>query len=131
MKTVQPKFVEFIPEQIEEGILYVSISFCTAVHRCACGCGEEVVTPISRTDWHFSFNGESISLSPSIGNWNFPCRSHYWITNNQVRYSKSWTDEQVEQGRKRDEKKKNNFFAIKAKQLKIPNWKSFSSRTRK
>ena len=39
------EFVDHIPEQLDDGVLYVSIRFGTVVHRCACGCGEEVVTP--------------------------------------------------------------------------------------
>ncbi|MFC4855982.1 DUF6527 family protein [Actinophytocola glycyrrhizae] len=29
-------------------------------------------------DQRRDFNGETVSLSPSIGNWSFPCRSHYY-----------------------------------------------------
>jgi len=28
-----------------------------------------------------------VSLAPSIGNWSFPCNSHYWITGNEVRWA--------------------------------------------
>ena len=49
------RFVEFIPDQIEEGILYISIEYCTAIHKCICGCGNEVVTPLSPTDWELEF----------------------------------------------------------------------------
>ncbi|MCA0447324.1 MAG: hypothetical protein LCH54_13955 [Bacteroidetes bacterium] len=90
MKTIQHKFVEFIPDFLEEGVLYVSIEYCTAIHRCVCGCGNEVVTPLSPTDWKITFNGKTISLSPSIGNWNFDCKSHYWIVNNRIRYARKW-----------------------------------------
>ena len=78
------KFVEFIPDNLEEGVIYVSLQYTTAIHKCVCGCGNEVVTPLSPNDWQLTFNGESISLSPSIGNWNFKCQSHYWIVNNKV-----------------------------------------------
>ncbi|MBK7970270.1 MAG: hypothetical protein IPK08_15745 [Bacteroidetes bacterium] len=69
MKTIQHKFVEFIPDVIEGGVLYISIEYCTAIHKCACGCGNEVVTPLSPTDWEITFNGKTVSLDPSIGNW--------------------------------------------------------------
>ena len=39
------EFVDHIPEQLDDGVLYVSMRFGTVVHRCACGCGEEVVDP--------------------------------------------------------------------------------------
>ena len=44
------EFVEGIPERLEEGVLYVSILYATAMHLCACGCGREVVTPLTPTD---------------------------------------------------------------------------------
>ena len=81
-------FVEFIPDRLESGALYVSMAFATVAHRCCCGCGSEVVTPLSPTDWKLIFDGESVSLEPSIGNWSFPCQSHYWITGGKIRWSR-------------------------------------------
>lgn len=115
MKTLQHKFVEFIPETLEDGFLYISLEYCTAIHKCVCGCGNEVVTPISPTDWQLSFNGETISLSPSIGNWSFKCQSHYWIVNNGVKFSRGWSKSEIESGRKSDQKKKKKFFLKKKK----------------
>lgn len=82
------KFVEYIPSELEEGILYVSIDYCVAVHRCYCGCGSEIVTPIAPTGWKITFDGDTVSLTPSIGNWNLSCRSHYWIERNKVYHFK-------------------------------------------
>lgn len=89
------RFVEFIPQNVEDGILYISIEYCTAIHKCVCGCGNEVVTPISPSDWKLTFNGKSVSLYPSIGNWNFDCQSHYWIKNNQIDYAEKWNQNKV------------------------------------
>ena len=111
MKTLQHRFVELIPDSLEDGILYVSIKYSTAVHKCVCGCGNEVVTPISPTDWKLSFNGETVSLYPSIGNWGFKCKSHYFITNDTIEFSRSWSKNEVEAGRKYDKKKKASFFS--------------------
>lgn len=111
--TITHRFVEFIPELIEEGVLYISIEYCTAIHRCVCGCGNEVVTPLSPTDWELTFNGKTISLNPSIGNWNFACKSHYFITKNKVRYAKQWDDKEIEDGRKGDLKRKKKYFKKK------------------
>lgn len=110
MKTLQHKFVEFIPEILEEGIIYITIEYRTAVHNCVCGCGNRVVTPISPTDWKVTFNGKAISLYPSIGNWNFPCRSHYWIRNNEIEHALSWSDKEIKGGRKKDKKRKKKYF---------------------
>jgi hypothetical protein len=96
------RFVDHVPERLEPGELYISIPFTTAVHLCACGCGNEVVTPLSPTDWKVTFDGESVSLHPSIGNWSFPCQSHYWIRNNHVRRAPRWSAEKIAAGRARD-----------------------------
>lgn len=84
MTKLQHSFVDVIPETFEQDVIYVSIQYAIAVHLCCCGCGQEVVTPLSPTDWQLTFDGLSISLYPSIGNWRFSCRSHYWIRNNRV-----------------------------------------------
>lgn len=96
------QFVDFIPEDLEERTLYVCVSFATVVHKCCCGCGSEVVTPLSPTDWKVTFNGETISLHPSIGNWSFKCRSHYWVQNNRVEIAAQWSHERVDAGRRED-----------------------------
>ena len=79
------EFVENFPNELKDGMIYVSIHFATAAHKCCCGCGEEVITPLSPTDWKLTFDGESISLDPSIGNWNFACKSHYRLSDNTQR----------------------------------------------
>ena len=93
------EFVEFIPDDLEEGTIYVSIRFATASHLCCCGCGDKVVTPIRPTDWKLIFDGKTISLDPSIGNWSFACKSHYWIRNNKVRWAAPWSKEEIDAGR--------------------------------
>ena len=107
------KFVEFIPENIQEGILYISIEYCTAVHKCICGCGNEVVTPISPTDWQLTFDGKTVSLNPSIGNWNFECKSHYFISKNKIQHAKRLKDLEIEEGRKKDSVRKELYFKKK------------------
>lgn len=104
------KFVEFIPENIEQGTLYISMQYATAMHKCACGCGNIVVTPFSPTDWKLLFNGDSVSLSPSIGNWSFPCRSHYFIRNDQVDWCSAWSKKQIQNGREADKNHKNEYY---------------------
>jgi len=104
------KFVEYIPDKVEEDVIYVSIGFTTAVHKCVCGCGNEVITPLSPTDWKLTFNGESISLDPSIGNWNFKCKSHYWIKKNKVIRSGKWSDEEITINKQIDQSKKKKHY---------------------
>lgn len=96
------EFVDTVPEQLRDGVLYISIGFATAIHLCACGCRNEVVTPLSPTDWILNFDGETVSLSPSIGNWGLPCRSHYWIRRDKIRWSWPWTEKQIRAARAQD-----------------------------
>ena len=104
------KFVDIIPDNLEEGILYVSIKYATAIHLCACGCKNEVVTPFSQADWQLIFDGKTVSLSPSIGNWSFKCQSHYFIKNNEIIYAQKWTKKEIKNKRKRDKKRKSRYF---------------------
>ena len=62
------QFVIRIPRPMADGILYVSMEFATAGRRCCCGCGNEVYRKFSRRDWQIMFDGQSVSLTPSIGN---------------------------------------------------------------
>lgn len=99
---VEHRFVEFIPDELQEGVVYVSIPYATVVHRCCCGCGSEVVTPLAPNRWAITFDGETISLAPSIGNWSFACQSHYWIERNDVDWAERWSREEIEVGRSLD-----------------------------
>jgi Family of unknown function (DUF6527) len=100
-----------MPEVLADGIIYVSVRFSTAVHRCCCGCGVEVATPISPADWQLTFDGESVSLYPSIGNWSLACKSHYWIRRNQVVWARRWSAKEIEEGRTQDRLAINDYFA--------------------
>lgn len=100
--SLAPAFVEYVPEQLEDGRLYIAIGLRTMVHRCACGCAREVVTPIGPLGWRFTYDGASVWVQPSIGNWSLPCRSHYWIEENGIRWARSWSRAEVESGRAHD-----------------------------
>lgn len=108
------QFVGFIPEDLEQRTIYISIRFATASHLCLCGCGSKVVTPIRPTDWKLIFDGKTVSLDPSIGNWSFPCQSHYWIRNNRVKWAPKWSREQIERGRRYDHHAKDSYFEAAA-----------------
>ena len=95
MMIMTHEFVEHMPENLDEGIIYVSIPFETVIHKCACGCGAEVVTPLSPAEWSLIFDGETISLHPSIGSWSLVCTSHYWIRKNKIEWSSKWNDEEI------------------------------------
>jgi hypothetical protein len=95
------QFTDEAPDQLEAGILYVSMPYRTTLHLCCCGCDNQVALPLRPTAWKLTYDGDTITMSPSVGNWSFPCRSHYWIRNNQVEWAGSWTDDQIAAGRRR------------------------------
>ena len=110
-QTLQHRFVRNAPRELEPGVLYISMEYATAVHSCCCGCGERVVTPFTPTDWALTFDGESVTLNPSVGNWNQDCRSHYVIKRNRVIECGSWTDAQVDAERRRDKRAKRSYYS--------------------
>jgi hypothetical protein len=111
MASLTHEFVDSTPTELDEGILYVSMRFRTCVHLCACGCGNKVVTPLRPAKWKLIFDGDSVSLSPSIGNWQFPCRSHYWLDQSKIRWAKPWTDEEINAGRQSDAQDLHEYYA--------------------
>lgn len=112
--TFSCEFIESIPEKLEDGKLYISIRYRTSSHLCACGCKNKVVTPLKPSKWKLCFDGDSVSLFPSIGNWQFPCKAHYWIDKNQVRWAKPWTNAEILEGRQKDAEVLHRYYLEKS-----------------
>lgn len=100
-----------MPSPLEHGTVYISVKHRLTEHLCACGCGTEVSLPLSPTDWRVEYDGESVSLRPSIGNWRLPCRSHYVIDKGRTRWCLDWTDQEIRMGRARDREAKKTDIA--------------------
>lgn len=109
-----PKFTEEFPSPLEPGVLYISMEYASSAHLCCCGCSNEVNTMFSPRDWRMTFDGETVSLHPSIGNWSLPCKSHYIIDKGNVRWSGAWTKEQIEANRQRDRDVKARHYGTPA-----------------
>ncbi len=107
---VEYVFVEFVPDELEPATLYVSIEYGTVVHSCLCGCGLRVVTPLSSTDWRLGYDGETITLSPSVGNWSFPCQSHYIIRRSEVIWAGRMSRTKIEAIRDKDRRLKQDYY---------------------
>jgi hypothetical protein len=114
------EFVIAFPDQLAEGILYVSVEFGTAAHRCFCGCGQEVYTRFSPRDWAMTFDGESVSLWPSIGNWSFPCQSHYILKKGRVQWADQWSRDKIEWGRAADRDRKARHYGTESTAQNAP-----------
>ncbi len=104
--------VRRVPENLQEGILYVCFECDVVVHLCACGCGEKVVLQIDPNFWRVLYDGETVSLYPSIGNYQYSCRSHYWIEQNRVKWVHDLPEKTIRQTKR---KKKRAAFLKKLK----------------
>ena len=104
---IKKEFVRRVPAELEEGVLYVCLDCDVVVHKCACGCGEKVVLPLSPEHWRLTYDGE-VTLSPSIGNYQYECKSHYFIRNGKVVRVESFKEEF--KSKKKRKKKKKSFF---------------------
>lgn len=80
--------VEYMPETLEPGVLYVSEQFGCTMHICPCGCGRDVQVPIKpfwNDGWDLQVDGNNVTLQPSIAN--RVCKAHYWIRDSKVVYA--------------------------------------------
>ena len=110
-KTLEHLFVKHFPEKLVEDVLYVSVEYGSVAHLCCCGCKEEVVTPLTPTDWRMIFDGKTVSLRPSVGSWTLACRSHYIIERNNVLVAQPWSESQVQAERQRDRTAKSKHYS--------------------
>ena len=102
--------VQYMPTELAPGILYVAEEFGAAAHLCACGCGAIVRTPLDPTEWSLTETEDGPSLDPSIGNWQEPCQSHYWIERGEVRWAPKWRPEQIAAGRRSEEWRRQAYY---------------------
>lgn len=112
-RTLSYQFVEFIPEELVESTLYISIKYKTMAHLCLCGCKSKIVTPLSPTGWNFAYDGRTITVRPSVGNWQLACRSHYIISRSQVIWCDNWSDDEIEYVYDHDQQEKSDYYNVK------------------
>jgi hypothetical protein len=108
---IRPQFVESAPSQMSEGVIYISDRFRTALHKCCCGCGKEVVTPLNPAGWSYTRDAGTVTFKPSIGNWSFPCKSHYLIIRNEVVWASALSARQIAAVKTRDARDQQAYIA--------------------
>jgi hypothetical protein len=62
------------------------------------------------TNWTLFYDGTTVSLDPSIGNWSFACQSHYWIKRNKIRWGYLFSEEKIAEVRAYDSSAKEEYF---------------------
>lgn len=126
MKQVQLilRHVTFLPKELESGVLYVSREYSVVGHLCACGCGNKVIIPLSPAAWSFTERDGLPTLRPSIGNWQLPCRSHYFVSEGRVEWAGQWTEQQIAAGKEAEKARREAYYAHKKVSLwqRLWNW---------
>ena len=112
---LKPIYVQYIPsaDSVKEGELYISLEFQTAIHKCCCGCGEEVVTPFNPAQWRVSEKNGKVSLFPSIGNWSYPCQSHYFVRDNCVVWAEALSETEIRRVQVSDQRDLKSYIVNK------------------
>lgn len=112
VQVVRPEYVEQLPEQLSEGVLYICEEFGLTAHKCCCGCGEDVYNKLNPVKWQLIKRPDgTVSLTPSIGNWNYACRSHYWIERNRVINAGPMSERAIKAVRQRDRRDRDTYIA--------------------
>lgn len=60
------------------------------------------VTPLSKAEWRLERDGQLVSLYPSIGNWNYDCKSYYYIEENRIRWVQKISAHKIKRVQQRD-----------------------------
>lgn len=107
------ELVVFMPSTLEPGVLYVSEKYRTAAHLCACGCGEKIRTQLGPLGWQFTNERPGPGLYPSVGNWQKPCRSHYFIKRGSVVWASAMTETEVLYGRQAEMRHRDEYIREK------------------
>ena len=107
-----PEFVDEMPSVLEHGKLYLSCRYRAVVHLCACGCGAKVSTPLHPTGWRLAYNGETVSLSPSVGNWSEKCQSHYVIRDSRIQWADRLPRDKIRSIREKRHRELEDYYGV-------------------
>lgn len=130
MNTLDLKLIDHLPIHLEEGVLYVSEEFEIAGHLCPCGCGSKIITPLGVNEWTFSVYNGKPTLKPSIGNWQLPCQSHYWIDGGKILWSYKWSEDEIKAGQLAEELQRKEYYEkrVQAPIHKVSIWESIKKK---
>ena len=75
------------------------------------------MTPLGPAEWKLTYDGRTVSLAPSIGNWSFPCRSHYWVDEGNVRWARGFSEAEVALVRQEARKRRYGYYQTEGAEL--------------
>ena len=118
---MEHKFIDIIPIEIENNVLYISLKYNVTKHLCPCGCGSEIVATLSPVRYQLYYDGKTVSLTPSFGNWLHECKSHYLIKKDKVVWANPMSKNKMEAVIKKDKKEIKEYInKKKTKNLSEP-----------
>ena len=93
LKRVEVTFkkLEYLPyvSDLQENVIYISDTYMVSKHLCLCGCGQLTVMPLGKGQWNYQINtNNKISMQPSVGNFQLPCKSHYIISKGGANFAR-------------------------------------------
>lgn len=86
--------VERIPANLENGVVFHSEEFELAGFLCPCGCGHRITLLVPDSHQVWSHNGLA-TISPSVGVFDAPCRSHFFIRDGGVDWLSAFSGAQA------------------------------------
>ncbi|WP_366526387.1 DUF6527 family protein [Ferrimicrobium sp.] len=110
VNSIEPIFFDVIPAELQPAKLYISIEYGAVLHLCCCGCGRTVSTPLSPAQWRITYDGQSVSLHPSVESDGFACESHYVIQNNRVEWVERLPKQSAQSRRLADHRAVESYF---------------------
>lgn len=111
MEKIRLNKVTSFPDNFEPDCLYFSEEYEIAGHFCPCGCESKIITPINSSEWSLSVTEDKPTLHPSLGNWELPCKSHYWIKNGNIIWAGAWSKHEIEEGRIDEEIRRKQYYS--------------------
>jgi hypothetical protein len=112
VQILKPQYVEQLPDEMKEGVFYICEAFDLTAHKCCCGCGEDVYNKLGPAKWRLTKMPDgSVSLDPSVGNWKYACKSHYWISKNRVIDAGMMSARAIEAVQQRDRRDRDKYIS--------------------
>lgn len=71
------------------------------------------MTPLNPAQWRIIEKNGKISLNPSVGNWSYPCQSHYFIKNNRIVWAEAFSEAAIKRVQARDQWALGSYIANK------------------
>ena len=67
---------------------------------------------MNEAQWRVIKHDSTVSLWPSVGNWKYACRSHYWITESHIVIAPPMANSEITAVKQRDRRDKEVYIQL-------------------